>query len=136
MSVEPTVWSMSRFLNLFKLDNFIISLESSWKNVFDTSILLVIAYSCLTTVYFVSFNQPIGPELRVINWGVTIIFACDFFFICAKSIKTKKLFRELESIKTSPGGISKVAGWSLIFWRLFHSMLSLEISFILNLFVF
>lgn len=39
-----------------KPDNFIISMSSQWKAVFDTSILIVIGYSCFTTVLYISFE--------------------------------------------------------------------------------
>ena len=44
------------FKELFKVENLIIRLESPWKPIFDTMILLVTAYSCFTTVFLVSFH--------------------------------------------------------------------------------
>ena len=37
--------------DLFNFENFIISQDSFWKKIFDTAILLVIGYSCATTVF-------------------------------------------------------------------------------------
>lgn len=34
-----------------KLDNFIINENSTWKSVFDNSVLIVIGYSCHCTVF-------------------------------------------------------------------------------------
>ena len=48
-------------------ENFIISLESQWKTIFDTSILLVIGYSCFTTVLYISFEIKTGPFLTFID---------------------------------------------------------------------
>ena len=41
---------------LLKVDNFIIGLNSEWKSIFDTVLLLVIGYTCITTVFFVSYQ--------------------------------------------------------------------------------
>lgn len=55
-------------------------MNSGWKNVFDTSMLLVIAYSCLTTVYYVSFSQEISQKLKYFDFIVTALFSFDFLF--------------------------------------------------------
>lgn len=63
-----------------KAENFIISMNSQWKAAFDTSILLVIGYSCLTTVLNISFKIQTGPFLTFVDNVVLICFALDFFF--------------------------------------------------------
>ena len=53
------VQSVKEFFNQFKnikLDNFIINSNSEWKQYFDTALLFVIGYTCLTTVFFVSYQ--------------------------------------------------------------------------------
>jgi hypothetical protein len=40
-------------------DRIIISCENPYKAVFDIIILLLVGYSCVTTVYLVSFNPEI-----------------------------------------------------------------------------
>ena len=42
---------------MFKLDYFIISMNNPLKAAFDNFILIVIGYTCFTTVLFVSFEQ-------------------------------------------------------------------------------
>jgi len=39
-----------------KPERLIISQQSRWKAIFDTSIIIVIAYSCFTTVFYVAFS--------------------------------------------------------------------------------
>ena len=63
-----------------KAENFIISMNSQWKAAFDTSILLVIGYSCLTTVLNISFNIETGPFLTFVDNVVLLCFALDFVF--------------------------------------------------------
>jgi len=41
--------------DLFAIDNFIISQNKEWKIAFDNILLIVIGYTCVTTVLFVSF---------------------------------------------------------------------------------
>lgn len=67
---------------LFKVENLIIRLESPWKPIFDTTILLVTAYSCFTTVLMVSFNLQSEGIWVTIDDIVTILFALDLIFNC------------------------------------------------------
>lgn len=63
-----------------KAENFIISMSSQWKAVFDTSVLIVIGYSCFTTVLYISFDIKQGPFLVFIDNVVLTCFALDFVF--------------------------------------------------------
>ena len=65
---------------LLVIDNFIISQNSVWKIVFDNLLLIVIGYTCLTTVLFVSFQLEQNSYLIIFDYGVTIAFALDFVF--------------------------------------------------------
>jgi hypothetical protein len=65
---------------LLKAENFIISMESQWKTIFDTAILFVIGYSCFTTVLYISFEIKMIPILIFIDNFVMACFAMDFFF--------------------------------------------------------
>lgn len=65
---------------LLVIDNFIISQNSEWKIVFDNLLLIVIGYTCLTTVLFVSFQLEQNSYLIIFDYGVTIAFAADFVF--------------------------------------------------------
>ena len=47
-------WSLLR--DGLKAENFIINMNSQWKAVFDTCILIVIGWSCFTTVLYISFD--------------------------------------------------------------------------------
>ena len=70
-------WSIKDFL---KPENFIIPMSSQWKTIFDTSILIVIGYSCLTTVYVISFDIEQTPTFKIIDNIVMGFFALDFVF--------------------------------------------------------
>lgn len=64
----------------FKPDNFIIPMNSHWKSAFDTFTLLVIGYSCLTTVFYVSFDIKPSRYLKIVDDYVTGVFLMDFIF--------------------------------------------------------
>lgn len=40
------------------VDKIVISMDSDWKSVFDVVILLLVGYSCFTTLYYVAFGLP------------------------------------------------------------------------------
>ena len=63
-----------------KPDNFIISENNGWKAGFDNAILIVIGYTCFTTVFFVAFEAQKTKQLQVLDHLVTIFFALDFIF--------------------------------------------------------
>ena len=42
-------------------DKLIISSKSSWKSYFDIMILLLVGYSCQSTLLYVAFGQPTNP---------------------------------------------------------------------------
>ena len=47
-----------------KPEYFIISQNAEWKAVFDTFNLIVIGYSCMTTVFFVTFDMKIPLTMK------------------------------------------------------------------------
>lgn len=82
-----------------KAENFIISMNSQWKAVFDTSILLVIGYSCFTTVLYISFDITTGPFLSFIDNVVTACFALDFIFNFFQEYQDKETFARVRDHK-------------------------------------
>ena len=82
-----------------KAENFIISMNSPWKTVFDTSILLVIGYSVFTSVFFVSFNVQRSRLFRIIDSGVTTVFFIDFFFNFFQEYQDKVTYTKIRDHK-------------------------------------
>ena len=39
-------------------ERIIIDIDSTWKSVFDVTILVLVGYSCFTTLYYVAFGVP------------------------------------------------------------------------------
>ena len=58
--------------------------------MFDTFILFVIAYSCFTTVYYVSFNQNPNQTLYAVDIVVNVAFFLDFIFNFLTEYKDKE----------------------------------------------
>jgi hypothetical protein len=71
---------VKKLRDLFKLEYFIISMNNGWKAGFDNAILIVIGYTCFTTVFFVSFDAEKSKALVNIDHLVTAFFALDFCF--------------------------------------------------------
>ena len=65
-----------------KLDNLIVDLNTGWKTAFDTSVLVVIGYSCATTVFQVAyrFEPANGSWMKILDWMVIMCFTLDFVF--------------------------------------------------------
>ena len=66
--------------DIMKPEKLIISQQSRWKAIFDTTIIAVIAYSCFTTVYYVAFDATQSESAKNKDMVVTVFFSFDFFF--------------------------------------------------------
>ena len=91
----------------------IIPYNSGWKAVFDTSILLVIGYSCFTTVYYVAFNAEYPSTIRKVDYGVTSIFFLDFIFNMMTEYIDKDTYQKVRDHKSIASRYFK-SGWMII----------------------
>jgi hypothetical protein len=48
--------------------------------IWDTFMLIVIAYSCFTSAYFISFSFADGPELNLLEHVVFVSYTLDIMF--------------------------------------------------------
>lgn len=80
------------FRDYLKPEYFIISQNAEWKAVFDSFNLIVIGYSCMTTVFFVTFDMKIPLSMKQVDYFVTAIFASDFFFNFFLEYQDKETF--------------------------------------------
>ena len=56
-------------------------MNSSWKTVFDTFVLLVVAYSIFTSLFYVAFDPPHIPPLMIeLDTIALYVFIIDFVF--------------------------------------------------------
>ena len=58
-------------------ENMIISLESRWKRFFDIFILILVGYSCFTSVYYVAFSTPTYDYYLLLHYSVETFFYLD-----------------------------------------------------------
>ena len=98
---------------MFKLDYFIISMNSGWKAAFDNAILIVIGYTCLTTVLFVSFDQEKNAVLSKIDHVVTAFFVLDIIFNLMMEYQDKETFMKVRDHKKIAIKYFK-SGWMLL----------------------
>ena len=100
-------------------------MQSKWKAIFDVIIIIIIFYSCVTTVFIISFNYKQGPMMLLIDNIVTISFALDFFFNFFMEYQDKDTFEQVKNYKKIAKRYAK--GWMVIdfistfpfdyFWR-------------------
>jgi hypothetical protein len=61
-------------------EKIIIRVDSKWKPIFDIFILIFVGYSCITTLYYIAFEEPTNPFHKWVDEFVEISFITDFFF--------------------------------------------------------
>jgi hypothetical protein len=84
---------------IMKPDHFIISMNNGFKAAFDNAILIVIGYTCLTTVLFVSFEHEKNEFMNKIDVVVTVSFALDIMFNCMLEYQDKETFQKVRDHK-------------------------------------
>lgn len=60
-------------------DSLIISKNSKRKSLFDIIMLLLVAYSCFTTMFYVTFGSPDNQKQIYFDYAVNVFFAIDLF---------------------------------------------------------
>ena len=84
--------AFKKFKDLFKLDYLIISMSNPYKALFDNIILIVIGYTCLTTVLFISFDSQKSEMVNNIDYAVTACFAIDIILNLMMEYQDKETF--------------------------------------------
>ena len=49
-------------------DKLIISESSKWKAIFDIIVLLLVGYSCITSIFYVAFSAPTNLLHIIFDW--------------------------------------------------------------------
>jgi hypothetical protein len=85
----------------FKLENAIISQNSSWKKMFDTAILFVIGYSCIITTFQVAFSYKPedGSVMKTLDWFCIGCFILDFIFKFFEEYQDRETFQKIRDHK-------------------------------------
>ena len=63
-------------------DNFFMDPQGTFLSNFDTFMLIVIAYSCFTSAYYVAFEFPTDPILLGLEHCVFVFFTLEIIFKC------------------------------------------------------
>jgi len=61
-------------------EKLIISSEAKWKSFFDIWILLLVGYSCFTSIYYVAFSAPTTTIHYIWHYTVEAFFWTDLLF--------------------------------------------------------
>ena len=75
--------------------------------------MLVIGYSCFTTVYYVAFNAEYPSTIRKVDYGVTAIFFLDFIFNMMTEYIDKDTYQKVRDHKSIASRYFK-SGWMII----------------------
>lgn len=60
-------------------ERIIIRADATWKSVFDVVILLLVGYSCISSLFYVAFDRPENIVHVVFDWFVEACFYVDLF---------------------------------------------------------
>ena len=60
------------------VDKIIIGVDNDFKGIFDVMILLLVGYSCFTTLYYVAFGLPTNKYHKLWDMFVEYMFYTDF----------------------------------------------------------
>jgi len=104
---------VKKLRDLLKLEYFIISMNNWWKASFDNAILIVIGYTCFTTVFFVSFDAEKSNALVNIDHLVTAFFMLDFCFNFVCEYQDKETFQKIRDHKKIAIRYFK-SGWMIL----------------------
>lgn len=94
------------------MHRFIIAPDSKWKSIFDVFILILVMYSCITNMLFVTF--PIKNEIfqTYLFWGVETFFYLDFIFCWFQGFKHP--FNQNNVMEFKPIAKNYLKGWFFI----------------------
>lgn len=59
------------------IDYIIIPYNSGWKQNYDIIMMILVAYSCMTSMYYVAFSEPTSSVHKSIDWVVEGFFYMD-----------------------------------------------------------
>jgi len=103
-SIIAKTQNQQGFFNLL-----IINADAKWKSFFDIWILLLVGYSCFTSLYYVAFDRPSNKLHRQFDSLVEYFFYTDFAFNFLQEYKdtdTHEYIREIKRI-----ALNYFAGW-------------------------
>jgi len=61
-------------------ERIIIPHDSWWKPVFDIIILLLVGYSCVTSMLYATFQSPTNKNIQIFEEIVEYLFRLDLIF--------------------------------------------------------
>lgn len=94
---EAQATSSFSMRDLLKTENFIIPMDAQWKNVFDSIVLVLTTWSCISMMFIVCFNQEMSETLTHIDLVVTVFFALDFIFNFFQEYPDRETFQRIRN---------------------------------------
>ena len=81
-------------------ERIIISANSRWKAIFDMMILLLVGYSCITSMYYAAFSTTDDPIIILIDQIVEFFFWLDLALNFLQSYKHPETYEIIKDLKT------------------------------------
>lgn len=81
------------------VDKLIINEGSKWKAFFDILVLLLVGYSCITSIFYVAFTNPTNIVHLVFDWIVEFFFVSDLVFNFFQEYKDPETFENIRNHK-------------------------------------
>ena len=81
------------------LDKLIISESSKWKAIFDILMLILVGYSCITSIFYVAFSAPTNIIHIIFDWWVEVCFFSDLIFNFFQEYKDPETYENIRSHK-------------------------------------
>jgi hypothetical protein len=80
-------------------DYIIIPHNSWWKPVFDIIILLLVGYSCVTSMLYAAFQSPSNTHILLFDEIVEYLFRLDLVFNFLQSYVDQDTYEEVTDLK-------------------------------------
>jgi hypothetical protein len=72
-------------------------MDAQWKSVFDSVVLVLTTWSCISMMFIVCFDQKMTKTLQNLDLVVTIFFAIDFVFNFFQEYPDRETFQRVRN---------------------------------------
>lgn len=81
-------------------ERIVISANSKWKAIFDMFVLILVGYSCITSMYYAAFSTTDDPVIIIIDQIVELFFWLDLALNFLQSYKHPETFEIVKDLKS------------------------------------
>lgn len=93
-------------------EKLIISWDSGWKSYFDIAILLLVGYSCFSTLLYVAYGTPTNELHKAFDDFVEYMFYTDFLFNFLQEYRDPDTLEPVRDLKRI--AVNYFKGWFFV----------------------